>query len=124
MEDCNLIIWGDWKDKLDVPVLLNLDDVQTQAKIDKKVVDTIIGADFCIFLMQDGTAYSMGKSSIGLLGIGFSKKSTFNSSAQIKFPNNEKIKEIKLGKSHALALCFSGNVYGWGSNFNGQVGAL
>jgi alpha-tubulin suppressor-like RCC1 family protein len=61
----------------------------------------------------------MGKSSIGLLGTGFGKKSTYNSADQIKFPNGDRIIDIKLGKAHALALSDTGKVYGWGSNFNG-----
>jgi len=119
-----LVIWGNWKTQMEDPVLLNLDDLGTQEPLTKKVFDSIIGPDFCIFLMEDGTVYTMGKSSIGLLGIGFGKKSTFNSAAQIRFPSNERIVEIKLGKSHCLARTQDGKVYGWGSNFNGQVGAI
>lgn len=66
----------------------------------------------------------MGMNDNGMLGLGHDKKNTKNKAIEIKFPDNQKIKEAKIGKGQVLALTQSGRVYGWGINNHGQVGVL
>jgi len=78
----------------------------------------------------------MGSSGVGMLGLGKNVKNTLNMSRrvslkhtlifcsylEIKFPDNQKILDVKSRKTHVLALTSEGKVYGWGQNTHGQVG--
>jgi len=54
--------------------------------------------DFCIFITITGKIYAMGKNEYGMLGLGAHKKNTNKMAKQIHLPNNEIIKEVKIGK--------------------------
>ena len=83
------------------------------------IIDMDSQRDFCIFLTEDLCLHSIGSNLRGMLGLDRILVNTGTSSHQIHFPNNEKILDFKVGKSHVLALTEDGKVYGWGNNSDG-----
>ncbi|CDW85605.1 UNKNOWN [Stylonychia lemnae] len=102
------------KNVYESPIQLNIETGDDEGELKCYIVDMISQQDYCLFLTEEGKVYSMGSSELGLLGLAF----------QVQFPNQDKIVQIKSGKSHALALSNEGRVFGWGLNNYGQVGYL
>ena len=70
-----------------------------------------------------GIIYTWGDGSLGALGTG--NTNSRNNPATISFTNlitNERIVAIEVGGTHSLALTSNGRVFGWGSNYRGQLG--
>ena len=58
--ECDLVIWGKWKQYYEDPIMLNvetMDDVPLRGQI----YNMIGFQDFLIFLTNEGKIYSMGK---------------------------------------------------------------
>lgn len=74
--DCNMIVWGNWKDIYDAPIQLNfmLDSAeglpQVPQPLQSCVVEMVCVQDCCLFITEDGSLYSMGASMNGILGLG------------------------------------------------------
>ncbi len=78
-------------------------------------------SEVTFYLTEDGRLYCSGKSSYGLLGRAEEKdlddvdleSCTRNI---FRVPVNDRVRDIKVGRRHALALTARGDVYAWGQN--------
>jgi len=90
------------------------------------IIDMVSNKDVALFVNACGEIYSMGINSWGLLGLGEYQNETRVDGGiaplKLELPEGEMARSVKLGKDHALALCVSGKVFGWGNNQVGQVG--
>lgn len=77
------------------------------------------GSGFNLALSTNGDLYSWGEGQYGELGLGPSK-------VLIQKPSllalQEKIAFVSVGLSHSMAIDTKGNAYGWGQNFDRQLG--
>eukprot|EP00397_Hematodinium_sp_SG-2012_P031466 GEMP01033403.1.p1 GENE.GEMP01033403.1~~GEMP01033403.1.p1 ORF type:complete len:565 (+),score=117.86 GEMP01033403.1:48-1742(+) len=112
----NFFLWGAWGDHhLTEPLL-------TQ-KIDAKIRNTVIGHGFIVALLEDGSLLSWGEDKNGCLGLG-SERLQCAEPARIKIPEaSGRVADIQFGDKHILALTEKGQVYSWGDNKEGQLGA-
>ena len=77
------------------------------------------GKNFSVFLTYDGQVLTCGFQEWTGLPESLSK---LNKPCQILSLENVKIVDIGVGSEHVLALTDQGEVYGWGNNFNSQLG--
>jgi len=77
------------------------------------------GGDFSLALKSDGTVWAWGANVYGQLGIG-ADFSAHNTPVQVQGLSN--VVAIAAGGQHALALKSDGTVWGWGTNWNGELG--
>ncbi|URD93408.1 Regulator of chromosome condensation (RCC1) repeat [Musa troglodytarum] len=71
-------------------------------------------------LTSDGRLYGWGWNKFGQLGI--TDNDDPCSPVQVKFPEEQKVKQISCGWRHTLALTERGNVFSWGRGTSGQLG--
>ena len=82
-------------------------------------VELAANFDSSFALQRDGTVWGFGASGAsGLFGVG----APFRSLTQMKVPGINAVTGMALGSSHALALRTDGTVWGWGINFDRQLG--
>lgn len=79
-----------------------------------------VGGDFSVALMSDGTVWSWGSNSQGLLGTGVTGVRE-SSPVQAVFPAGVEIVEISIGQVSSLALDTSGTIWAWGHNIFGTL---
>merc|ERR1719375_2909802 len=90
-------------------------------EVSKKIRNIVIGQSFIIALQEDGTLVSWGEDKQGCLGLGSEKPSC---PEPMKVSNIiGKVIDIQYGAHHILALTNKGQVWAWGQNDNGQLGA-
>ncbi len=81
--------------------------------------DNGIARPFIVGLTADGTAYSMGSNVVGALGDG----TNIARSSPVLVVGGYKFAQIASGGLGSVyGIDFSGNLYAWGSNINGQLG--
>ncbi|XP_072902010.1 RCC1 and BTB domain-containing protein 1-like isoform X1 [Hemitrygon akajei] len=92
----------------------------------KRVVKVACGSNHSMVLTTDGEVYSWGSNSSGQVGSG----SGFGSTATQATPRrvvhgleNRKVVTIACGQQFSMAVTDNGEVFGWGSNGNGQIGS-
>lgn len=86
---------------------------------DEEVTSMSCGDSHSIALTKAGHLYVWGINLSGQLGLGTNS----SSSKPVRLTAiPEKFKLIACGKSHSLAVTEYNQMYGWGSNFNNQVG--
>ncbi len=78
------------------------------------------GCDHNLALTTRGRVLAWGFNADGQLGIG-SRHNRLRP-ARVRFPGRVRIKIIAAGCDHSLAVSTGGQVYGWGSNAEGEVG--
>jgi alpha-tubulin suppressor-like RCC1 family protein len=78
------------------------------------------GGDFSLALTISGNIYSFGQGSSYQLGHGNTKDSI--TPQLIEKAQNKYFVKIACGRSHCLALTYSGVLYGWGDSSMGQLG--
>ncbi|CAG2173852.1 unnamed protein product [Oppiella nova] len=66
--------------------------------------------------------YSWGHNWLGQLGRDVTPKGVYLKPERISYFDDKVVQQISCGSFHSLALTSSGQVYGWGSNCNGQIG--
>ena len=90
----------------------------------KNVIDIAAGTNHILVLKSDGTVWSTGTNKYGQLGDGSTVDS--NSFHKVKLNENgeylENIVSIAAGYSTSYAVTSDGEVYGWGSNDDGELG--
>lgn len=101
------------------------DGCKTPKVIDKlhglDIIRVYCGAQFSLALTKSGALYSWGKGDNHRLGH-FSEE-------HVRFPkliealSNKKVIDVAVGSSHCCAIIESGEVYCWGRNDQGQLGA-
>ena len=91
--------------------------------LNEKIVEVASGLDFAVFRTHYGSVYVVSNSNnSGELGNGDFKND--KRVRLVKYFNEmkEHVSQISVGLKHILALTIKNNVYGWGSNFKGQLG--
>ena len=89
----------------------------------EKIVEVAAGLDFVVMRANSGSVFCISNSnSCGELGNG-----TFNNDKRLQrivYFNElgEHVSQISVGFKHIIALTIKNNIYGWGSNFKGQLG--
>ncbi len=90
----------------------------------KNVIDIAAGESYTIILKSDGTVWTSGQNKYGQLGDGSTVDS--NSFHKVKLNENgeylENIVSVAAGYSRSYAVTSDGEVYGWGSNDDGELG--
>lgn len=84
------------------------------------IIQIASGSYFSVAVDADGRVWSWGRNSDGQLGLGTMDTDAHPTPTQVSI--NEPIEAVVTGKAHALALARSGAVYGWGLNYNSQIG--
>ena len=84
-----------------------------------KVIDITAGAYHSMALLESGEVYAWGRNSRYELGDGTSLNKL---SPQLVKTLPDKVVSIAAGYYHSLALLNGGEVYGWGSNYDGRLG--
>ena len=84
-----------------------------------KVVGIAAGYQHSLVLLESGKVYGWGRNEEGELGDGTTQERRH---PQLITGIPGKVIGISAGNYHSLALLESGEVYGWGSNENGQIG--
>jgi|GEM_PF-959907 len=83
------------------------------------------GQDHSLAATNDGTLYAWGSNAYGQLGVTTTQTcgSTPCSESPIPVTGASGVIAVAGGANHSVALTTSGNVYAWGANDKGQVGA-
>ena len=115
----------------------HMDEEEPRTKLeDSSVLTTpmvVSGGDFTVALMSDGTVWAWGDNTYGQVGSGVNGSAMpyANQPMQVRshMGNGSEygdylkdIVKVAAGKTHALALDRSGNVYAWGDGRNFKVG--
>ena len=88
----------------------------------KAITDLYRGSNFTIGRTCDSRVYCWGQNECGQLGLGFDSPDD----QYLKPTLNECLKNVvrvSCGDKHVIAITGGGDVYGWGDNSCGQVGA-
>lgn len=85
----------------------------------KNVVQIAGGREFTAALTSDGEVYTWGDNSCGQLGYGYFYG---NQGTPKKVEGLSNVVKLAVGKNTAYALLEDGTVYGWGENYDGQLG--
>lgn len=88
----------------------------------KNMIKIASGARHSMFLESNGVLWASGENDYGQLGLGHFNDTAENLPVEIEFFKSKgiKIKDIKCGMYHNLALDDKSNIYGWGCNDCGQ----
>ena len=86
----------------------------------KTIIKIGAGKNFSVFLTDDGQVLTCGF--LEWTGLNNESLSKLNKPCQVPSLENVKIVDIGVGSEHVLALTDQGEVYGWGNNFNSQLG--
>ncbi|XP_042200055.1 probable E3 ubiquitin-protein ligase HERC1 [Callorhinchus milii] len=78
------------------------------------------GTQFSVALTKDGHVYTFGQDR--LIGLPEGRARNHNRPQQVPALNGIFIEDIVVGAEHTLARSSAGDVYGWGSNSEGQLG--
>ncbi|XP_063870705.1 X-linked retinitis pigmentosa GTPase regulator-like isoform X2 [Scylla paramamosain] len=84
------------------------------------IVEIACGDEHTAVLTESGRVFTIGNNNMGQLGLGTTKPVLKPSC--VKSIKPEKVVHIGCGRSHTIAACFSGAVYAWGHNGDGQLG--
>ena len=90
----------------------------------KTVTSVAVGSTHTLVLCADGTMAGWGSNTYGQLGSG--NPASTNVPVRVPLEGDlagKTVIAIAAAAGHNLALCSDGTVAGWGSNFNGQLGA-
>ncbi|HXP56565.1 MAG TPA: hypothetical protein VN847_16480 [Streptosporangiaceae bacterium] len=93
----------------------------TPVRLPEKTIDVQGGTDFSVALTKSGAVFAWGGNRWGQLGDGTIQQRF--AWTQVKLPTRSAIVAISAGDDHVLALSRSGQVFAWGRNDVGQVGA-
>lgn len=80
------------------------------------------GANHTVALTNEGKVYSWGSDDNGKIGRNLKGRDKYVKAMHISALNFKKAKNIFVGKNHSFVLNEKGQLYGWGCNFNGQLG--
>lgn len=90
---------------------------------DKYIVDIFTGHYHAVALDSDGEAYAWGMNSHGQLGDGTLTQQDSPVAVDMSgVLNDATIVDVRLGRSHTLAIDSTGKLYAWGQNSSGELG--
>ena len=88
-----------------------------------KVVDVAIGLEHTLALVNGGRVYAWGSNLYGQLGLNEDPETTpFSSVPQALDVGGELVKNVSAAAGHSAALTFTGGLFMWGANQEGQLG--
>ena len=94
---------------------------RTAAKLE--VIDAAVGLEHTVVLINGGRVYSWGSNQYGQLGIDVTPDLTpFTSVPTPIDVGGELVMNVSAAAGHSVALSFTGGVYTWGANQEGQLG--
>ena len=119
-EDGALYVWGkNSYGQLGVGDEVNKNTPIKVTAINGKVMELIISNSFSVYaILEDGSLYSWGDNSYGLLGVG--DEVNKNTPTKVNLPS--KIKELITTGLSVYALMEDSSLYSWGYNLDGQLG--
>lgn len=91
----------------------------TQIGSDTNWVSISVGEDFSLAMKNDSTIWSWGRNGRGQLGVG--DNSSYHPVPE-KVNDQHKWLYVDAGYAHTLAIRADSTVWGWGYNYNGQIG--
>jgi hypothetical protein len=116
-EQGEAIIWP-FRESLSSP----LTQIRLQSKA--KVADLACGDGFVVVRLGNGKVAVMSQNNIvGELGNGTFDKSTRMEIVKYFVDNQILVDQVAAGPRHIVVLSNQGDLFGWGSNFHGQVGS-
>lgn len=101
---------------------LVLSPVLTALPPGTRITQVAPGCDQALALTSTGSVLAWGDNSQGELGNG-STGGFSATPAPVRFPAGVRIRQISAGCDFSLAVTTDGQVWGWGDNVNGQLGA-
>lgn len=88
-----------------------------------KVVDVAVGLEHTLALINGGRVYAWGSNQYGQLGVNVDPETTpFSSIPQALDVGGELVKNVSAAAGHSSAVTFTGAVFMWGANHEGQLG--
>jgi hypothetical protein len=93
------------------------------------VTHLAISENHMLAIVENGEVYSWGSNSFGQLGHGKPSTTSLNTSTCLQPRRIEKLLRCRVlgiacGNTHSLCFTSEGELYGWGSNKHGQLGAI
>ena len=103
----------------DCPVLIEISELS-----DKRIEEFFEGKEHMFARSETNDIYSWGTNGHGLSGRGFRsfKSEGILKPKKIEFLSDKNIITIRCNDALCLALSSNDKIYGWGSNYNGQIG--
>lgn len=86
-----------------------------------RAIAVAAGYQYSLLLTADGAVYGWGENSSGQLGNG--TRADRATAARVHLPSTVHVTTLVAGGEHALALTSAGQVYAWGENSYGELGA-
>ena len=132
-DNLNIAIFGqdiEFLNKSSEIFLININDILTRENIKNNSIhisDFQLGQEFIIILLSNGDVYTCGSNTKKRLGIEdkdiITKKEKDNKNQLIfyKVSLPEKIIQIEAGYDNSIVISETGKIYGWGSNYYGQI---
>ncbi len=88
-----------------------------------EVVDVALGLEHTLALVNGGRVYAWGSNLYGQLGLDEDPETTpFSSIPQALDVGGELVKNVSAAAGHSAALTFTGGLFMWGANQEGQLG--
>ena len=106
--------------------IININDIETKDNETLEIKDFKLGNEFIEVLLTNGDVYTCGINQKNQLGVPNQTVLESQNSEKIfnffKVSLPEKIIQIETGYENSIAVSNTGKLYGWGSNYYGQVG--
>ena len=107
-------------------IIINIKDIINKENENIYISDIKLGQEFIIVLTSNGDVYTCGINDKNKLGIDekLIKKNNFNEQKNLIFYKvslPEKITQIEAGYDHSIVITETNKIYGWGSNYYGQI---
>ncbi len=102
--------------------LININDIEKTIDETIEIKDFKLGNEFIEVLLSDGTVYTCGINNKKQLGVDDSviiKDGSKLHFYKVSLP--EKIIQIEVGYDNSIVISITGKIYGWGSNYYGQI---
>lgn len=102
------------------PTLLEITNANGQKE---EVIDAAVGLEHTMVVVSGGRVFTWGSNQYGQLGIDVQSEDTpFTSVPTAIDIGGESIMNVSAAAGHSVALTFTGAVYTWGANQEGQLG--
>jgi hypothetical protein len=102
--------------------LININDIEKANDEIIEIKDFKLGNEFIEVLLSNGTVYTCGINNKKQLGVDDSQ--IINNGSKLNFYKvslPEKIIQIEVGYDNSIVISEYGKIYGWGSNYYGQI---
>ena len=103
-------------------ILIKIEDIEKEDNENLEIKDFKLGNEFIEVLLTNGNVYTCGINNKNQLGVEesiISKNDRNLVFYKVSLP--EKIIQIEVGYDNSIVISISGKIYGWGSNYYGQI---